>query len=43
MTKTRDALQFVAKKDLETGLREILEQMHVSRSVTNSNAREVKI
>ena len=42
-TKSREALQFVVKKDLESGLREIIEQMHVSRSVTNSDAREVNL
>jgi UDP-glucose 4-epimerase len=33
MTEAKKALHFVAKKNLETGLREIIEQMHVSQGI----------
>jgi UDP-glucose 4-epimerase len=37
MTKAKNALHFVAKKDFETGLREIVEPVHLSRRVTQND------
>jgi UDP-glucose 4-epimerase len=37
MTKAKNALHFVAKKDFERGLREIIEPMHLSRRVTQND------
>jgi len=37
MTKAKNALHFVAKKDFETGLREIIEPVHLSRRVSQND------
>lgn len=43
ITNAKNALHFVPKKDFETGLREIIEPLHVSKRVTQNDSKALKI
>jgi nucleoside-diphosphate-sugar epimerase len=43
ITNAKNALHFVPKKDFETGLREIIEPLHVSKGVTQNDSKTLKI